>query len=160
MKGIEFYSKDKYVGYVKNQVTGVIKEAIRKFDERKAAMVRTIPDSIESIMHGNPNGLALVGNGYGVQEQQVGNMGMGEYLTLTTDSLAAETDGNISRTNSASSDTQGNKQLNDTAVLTNGETTLPQTSTTSEGPEFPRQSPQFQSWCHDEEGLWGDNFKI
>lgn len=95
--------------------------------------MRTIPDSIESIMHGNPNGLALVGNGYGVQEQQVGNMGMGEYLTLTTDSLAAETDGNTSLTNSASSDTQGNKQLNDASVLTNGQTTLPQTSTTSEG---------------------------
>lgn len=156
MKGIEFYSKDKHVGYVLNQVTGMIKEAIRKFDERKEAMVSAltgvdqflesfeesfekkfgpppVEPSIESIMHGNPNGLALVGNGYGVQEQQVGNMGMGEYLTLTTDSLAAETDGNISMTNSASSDTQGNKQLSDTAVFTNRETTLPQTSTTSEG---------------------------
>lgn len=155
MKGIEYYSKDKHVGYVKNQVTGMIKEAIRKFDERKAAMVSAltgvdqflesfeesfekkfgpppVEPSIESIMHGNPNGLAFVGNGYGVQEQQVGNMGMGEYLTLTTDSLAAETDGNTSLTNSASSDTQGNKQLNDATVLTNGQTTLPQTSTTSE----------------------------
>lgn len=156
MKGIEFYSKDQHVGYVTKQVTGMIKEAIRKFDERKAAMVNAltgvdqimenfeesfekkfgpppVEPNIESILHVDPNALASIQNGFGVQEQQVGNVGMGECLTLTTDSVTAEADGNTSLTGGASSDTQENKQLNDARALTNGETTLPQTSTTSEG---------------------------
>lgn len=156
MKGIEFYSKDKHEGYVKNQVTGMIKDAIRKFDDRKAAMANAltgidqIPEIVEEsiekkfasppiepvigiILHKTSNDLAFIQNGYGVQEKQVGNLGMGEYLTLTTEYMAAEADGNTSLTDDASSYTQGYKQLYDATALTNGETKLSQTSKTSEG---------------------------
>lgn len=145
-KSIDFYSKDKHMGYVRNQVIGIIKEAIRKFDERKAAMVNALTGedqlfetfeppptgpSIASSLQENTAAPPLMPNEYGIQEQPVDNIGLGENLTQITESVAAEADGNASMTNNASSDTQGNMHLKSKAS-SNDETTFLKTSTTPE----------------------------
>lgn len=145
-KSIDFYSKDKHIGYVRNQVIGIIKEAIRKFDERKAAMVNALTGedqlfetfeppptepSIASSLQENTAAPPLMPNEYGIQEQPVENIGLGENLTQITESVAAEADGNASMTNNASSDTQGNMHLKSKAS-SNDETTFIKTSTTPE----------------------------
>uniref|UniRef100_K1PMZ8 Uncharacterized protein n=1 Tax=Magallana gigas TaxID=29159 RepID=K1PMZ8_MAGGI len=156
MKGVEYYSKDKHVGYVKNQVTGIIKEAIRKFDERNAAMaialtgIDQIPEKVEErsekqtgsrpikpdigiVSHNNPNDLTLTQNEFGVQEKPVKSLGRGEYSTLTTESMTAETDGNTFLTDNTSLYTQGYKQFYDATALTNRKTKSSKTRKTFEG---------------------------
>lgn len=39
IRGIDYYSKDQHPGYVKKQVTGIIEEALRKFQERDGVMI-------------------------------------------------------------------------------------------------------------------------
>lgn len=49
MRGIEFYLKDKHARYVKDQVIRIVKEAIKKYEERKRAMVN-VPTTSENEM--------------------------------------------------------------------------------------------------------------
>lgn len=148
IRGIDFYSKNDSLEYVEKQVTGIIKEAIRRFDERKRVMVSALTGadqimenfeesfekqfgppptepSFGSNSYEDPNALDLIRNGYGVQEQ-LRNVGMGEDLSLTTDAVAtAEADRNTSLTDNTLSDTEGNKNLKDVSALTNGERISP-----------------------------------
>lgn len=60
-------------------------------------------------------------------------MGRGEYSTLTTESMTAETDGNTFLTDNTSLYTQGYKQFYDATALTNRKTKSSKTRKTFEG---------------------------
>lgn len=87
--------------------------------------------SIASSLQENTAAPPLMPNEYGIQEQPVENIGLGENLTQITISVAAEADGNAFMTNNASSDTQGNMHLKSKAS-SNDETTFLKISTTPE----------------------------
>lgn len=121
----------------------MIKEAIRKFDERKAAMVNALTgegqlfETFEPPPQQNQALLAVYKKTQlpllSCQMNMVfkNNRWKFENLTQITESVAAEADGNASMTNNASSDTQGNMHLKSKAS-SNDETTFLKTSTTPE----------------------------
>lgn len=133
MEPINYYNKNE--DSVKKVVGGIIEESIKRFEERKTAMENALTGTdgpspmkpcIENSLVDGTNALSLAQDGYCAPEEKVGNVGMGEDLTLPTD-------GSSSLTSNALSDTPGNKQLNYAAALTNGGKKMSQTSKTAEG---------------------------
>lgn len=133
MDPINYYNKNE--DSVKKVVGRIIEESIKRFEERKTAMENALTGTdgpspmkpcIENSLVDGTNALSLAQDGYCAPEEKVGNVGMGEDLTLPTD-------GSSSLTSNALSDTPGNKQLNYAAALTNGGKKMSQTSKTAEG---------------------------